>query len=127
MEKINFEDGQLVSNGYVEIDGTQHTVTEAEYEGSTPLSAHNLNKMQDNIENAMVEKANITDIYSNAKTYTIGSYCIYNNILYKCKTAVENEEFDETKWEETSIAKELENTLEFEVIEEFEFEDEDEE
>lgn len=50
MEKINFEDGQLVSEGYVEIDGTQHQIHEAEYEGDTPLSAHILNLMQTNIE-----------------------------------------------------------------------------
>lgn len=50
MEKINFEDGKLIKTGYVEIDGTQYTITEAEYEGNTPLSAYVLNKMQDNIE-----------------------------------------------------------------------------
>lgn len=50
MDKINFKDGQLVKSGYVEIDGIQHTITEAEYSGETPLSAHNLNLMQQNIE-----------------------------------------------------------------------------
>lgn len=50
MEKINFEDGKLVRAGYVEIDGIKHEITEAEYEGNTPLSSYVLNKMQDNIE-----------------------------------------------------------------------------
>lgn len=50
MEKINFQDGQLVEPGYVEIDGVKHQITEAEYEGNTPLSSFVLNKMQDNIE-----------------------------------------------------------------------------
>lgn len=50
MEKINFEDGQLVRAGYVEIDGVRHEITQAEYEGNTPLSSFVLNKMQDNIE-----------------------------------------------------------------------------
>lgn len=53
MQKINFEDGQLVKKGYVEIDGTQYSTEEAEYDGATPLSAHVLNKMQDNIEEAI--------------------------------------------------------------------------
>lgn len=51
MEKINFQDGQLVEAGYVNIEGTQYTITEAEYESPTPLSAYVLNKMQENIEN----------------------------------------------------------------------------
>lgn len=50
MEKINFQDGQLVKAGYVNIEGTQYPITEAEYESLTPLSAHVLNKLQANIE-----------------------------------------------------------------------------
>lgn len=57
MDKINFKDGQLVTEGYVEIDGVQHNITEAVYEGETPFSSLNLNKMQDNIEKAINEKA----------------------------------------------------------------------
>lgn len=51
MEKINFEDGELVKKGYVEIDGKQYSVEEAEYKGTTPLSAFVMNKLQDNVEN----------------------------------------------------------------------------
>lgn len=46
---IEFKDGQLVSNGYVEIDGVQHEVHEAVYEGETPISSYMLNKMQKNL------------------------------------------------------------------------------
>lgn len=53
MQKINFEDGQLVKKGYVEINGTQYPTEEAEYNGTTPLSSYVLNKMQDNIEEAI--------------------------------------------------------------------------
>lgn len=52
MNKINFEDGQLVSPAYVKEDGT---IEEAVYEGETPLSSFNLNKMQDNTEEAINE------------------------------------------------------------------------
>lgn len=49
MEKIKFEDGQLVSPAYVTIDDVKHEVIPAVYEGNTPLSSHNLNKMQEEI------------------------------------------------------------------------------
>ena len=50
MEKINFQDGTLVTPAKVIIDGTEHEVVSAEYSGSTPLSSFVLNKLQDNIE-----------------------------------------------------------------------------
>lgn len=52
MNKINFEDGQLVSPAYLKEDGT---IEEAVYEGETPLSAYMLNQMQDNAEEAINE------------------------------------------------------------------------
>ncbi len=80
MEKINFEDGQLVSDGYVEIDGEQHTVTEAEYTGTTPLSAFNLNKLQDNIEHHYYTKT-LTENLVNSElelpaSYKVGTGCL---------------------------------------------------
>ena len=56
MDKIPFEDGTLVKAGYVEIDGTKYETVQPEYEGETPLSAYNLNKMQDNVENSINEE-----------------------------------------------------------------------
>jgi len=53
MERINFEDGQLVTAGYVQIEDVKYPITEAEYDGATPLSAFILNKMQENIEKAI--------------------------------------------------------------------------
>lgn len=58
MEKINFQDGELVTPAKVTINGTEYEVTEAEYSGSIPLSAHVLNQLQTNIEDAMQEVAN---------------------------------------------------------------------
>ena len=37
MEILEFEDGQLAEQGYVEIDGVKHYVTPAKYTGKTPL------------------------------------------------------------------------------------------
>ena len=49
MKILEFEDGQLVSKGYIEIEGKKHEITEAVYSGDTPLSAFNLNKAQKNL------------------------------------------------------------------------------
>lgn len=49
MKILEFEDGQLVSKGYIEIEGKKHEITEAVYSGKTPLSALNLNKAQKNL------------------------------------------------------------------------------
>ena len=59
MEKINFEDGQLMEKAYTIINGTKHYVEKATYTGTTPLSAFMLNKMQNNIEMAIEEKSSL--------------------------------------------------------------------
>lgn len=53
LTKIQFEDGQKVSDAYVEINGVKHNVTKAQYQGKTPLSAKNLNKLQENVGTAI--------------------------------------------------------------------------
>lgn len=55
MKKIKFENGTLVSNAKVEIGGTIYDVTPEQYEGTTPLSASNMNAIQDNTEEAISE------------------------------------------------------------------------
>ena len=53
---------------------------------------------------------NISDAYSDQKTYAVGDYCIYNNSLYKCITEITTaESFDSAKWKLTSIDKLLGN------------------
>lgn len=98
MNKISFEDGTLVTAGYVTIEGQNYEVNEAVYEGNTPLSAFNLNKMQDNIEkdinstkehkytlvltNAVEAGANITiPCY-----YVVRSKC--NGCVFKWRTPI---------------------------------------
>ena len=55
MNKIPFQDGTKVSNAKVTIDGTDYNVTPAQYTGTTPLTAYNLNLLQDRIEDAIDE------------------------------------------------------------------------
>lgn len=50
----------------------------------------------------------ITDQYSASKTYAIGDYCIYNNVMYKCKTAITVvETWNAAHWTQTTITKEM--------------------
>lgn len=55
MDKIPFVDGTKISNAKVTINEQEYEVTPAQYSGTTPVSAFNLNKMQDNIENTLVK------------------------------------------------------------------------
>ena len=55
-----------------------------------------------------IANPNISDEYSSFSTYNVGDYCIYNNVLYKCNTAITvGETFDSTKWIATTIGSEL--------------------
>ena len=49
---VEWQDGTLVTPAHVNEDGT---ITPAVYEGVTPLSAYNLNKMQTDMDNKIVE------------------------------------------------------------------------
>lgn len=55
MNKINFQNGTLISKAKVTINGTVYEVEPEEYEGTTPLNAENLNQMQKNAEDAIDE------------------------------------------------------------------------
>ena len=63
MEILEFEDGQLEEQAYVEIDGVKHNVTPARYIGKTPLSSFNLNKMQNNIKTEFNKKESLFHKY----------------------------------------------------------------
>lgn len=53
MQKINFEAGTQLSPAKVTIDNVDYEVTPSVWEGKTPLSPFVVNKMQDNIEEAI--------------------------------------------------------------------------
>ena len=61
---------------------------------------------------ATVEMVNdyLGDVYDSSKTYAVGDYCIYENTLYKCIVEITTAEvFDSSKWEKTSVDKEIDN------------------
>lgn len=88
MKKIEFEEGQLVTPGYVEIDGKTYLITEAVYEGDTPLSPFMLNNLQDNTEEAINEQSlhkyilKVTSEIATGGTITIPcKYKVGSNVL----------------------------------------------
>lgn len=46
---------------------------------------------------------NISDVYNPNTTYNTGDLCIYNNVLYKCKTDNVTGAWDGTKWDRTTV------------------------
>ena len=78
--------------------------------GITPINETNMNKS--------VQEDMITDAYSSSSTYEVGDYCIYENTLYKCTTAISTAEaWNSAHWTATTIATELSSRLEFKVVE----------
>lgn len=50
----------------------------------------------------------VSDKYDSTSTYKVGDYCIYNNILYKCNTAITTAEaWNSSHWTATNITSEI--------------------
>lgn len=86
MERIGWENGTLVSKGKVNIGGNIYEVEAEQYEGNTPLSAENLKKMEDNMEEAI---SGVVESVTNDK----GTYIKFMDgtlIQYGRNTGIEN-------------------------------------
>lgn len=113
MIKIPFKNGVKSKNAYVTIDGTNHDVTDAEYTGETPLSAENLNQMQENIEKSVVSVSSIEPTTSEKvwfrKTKNVFNFnSIIPNYISKCSQPANinadytNKKFTITNWNNNS-------------------------
>ena len=49
--RVNWEDGEKISDGYVTINGQNYTVVEPTYSGATAVDSTNLNIMDEGIDN----------------------------------------------------------------------------
>lgn len=77
MQKINWENGELIRDAYVTIDNIDYSVTPEEISGNTPLDADNLNLMQDYIEEAITKKDIITaNLTSDVTKSSTGDYLV---------------------------------------------------
>ena len=65
-------------------------------------------QMRNNADGVNFAKDISSDAYDNSKSYAVGDYCIYNNKLYRCITAIESAEaFNIAKWEQTTVGNEV--------------------
>ena len=109
MNKINFQNGTLVAKAKVTINGTVYEVEPAEYEGTTPLNAENLNQIQTNVENAIppvvdnLTSTSATDALS-AKQGKILKEIIEGTVLYEnSEGTISDIEFDATNYKTFEI------------------------
>lgn len=73
---------------------------------TTPIIANKLNNMETGIKKSDTVIGG--DEYDSTAAYEIGDFCIYNNKLYRCTTAISTAEaFTPAHWEETSVEEEL--------------------
>lgn len=64
LDIFEWENGTLVEPAKVEIGGVSYDVTDAQYEGSTPISASNMNQMQTILNNNITTSINEISTYS---------------------------------------------------------------
>ena len=77
--------------------------------GTGALDAAQGKVLKDLVESVLGQQA---DVYSNEKTYAVGDYCIYENVLHKCSTAISSaEEWTAGHWTKTTIANELKSIV----------------
>lgn len=84
-------------------------VTIKDQEGLLYVDTLTFNEFKESIL-SMLEKAGLSDfgLYSADSTYSVGEYCIHENILYICITAIDTPEaFNPDHWSQTSISKEI--------------------
>ena len=115
MKKIPFEDGIKTQEAYVTINEQNYLINPAVWQGTTPLKAQNLNKMQDNIEEAInVQRASVTlSSTVNANTnYTLPVYYEVGNnsleVIY-CGSKLEKG----TDYNEIGNSGEVSNIIQF--------------
>ena len=72
MAKFEWQNGTLVSKAKVEIDGNIYEVEPEQYTGTTPLTAENLNQMQDGIYEDIDKKTSKYNIETNGSEVKTG-------------------------------------------------------
>lgn len=99
----NDGNGGLISTGVSAADVGNFTIDNLQY----PLKLDTENKKVAGAINELHSSIG-ADVYDDTATYAVGDYCIHNNTLYKCTTAIITAEaWNVNHWTDTSIAEEL--------------------
>ena len=68
-------------------------------------------------ENVSTLRGNFAPAYSSSATYALGDYVIYDNQLYRCKTAITTgESWHSSKWVSVDVATEQKNKLSVKAV-----------
>lgn len=85
---------------------TTNTENIALHSGQISVLQQGVGNLGDRVD--VLDAAITTDAYSASSTYAVNDYCIYENVMYKCITAIETPEaFTPSHWQATSIEGEL--------------------
>ena len=88
-----------------------NTYTSSEIDAFLSTINGNITTINSNISNLNDTKLNktvVTDVYSSSQTYAVGDYCIKDNTLYKCTTAISTAEaWNSAHWTAVSISYEF--------------------
>lgn len=108
---INIDDLVKINASHIAFDNTGTTLTSKEVQGALVEVDNKIENFHDAIDGLSeqideIEREFISDIYDETKTYTVDSYCINDNKLYKCTTETTGS-FDGSCWKETSMTDEL--------------------
>ena len=79
LDRVGWEDGTLVTPARVTTSTGTYDVTEAQYSGTTPLSAENLKAMEDNVQKVFNELQG-TVLYENAEGIDTGNFTINDDL-----------------------------------------------
>ena len=64
--------------------------------------------IEDYLDTQVDPNDNLAETYDDTATYEVGDYCVYNGVLYKCITAIdEAEDFDLEKWDHVLVTDEM--------------------
>lgn len=95
-DRTNAPSIHVVRNGF---NNVSNEITNVNTSLVAAINTINANKANNNI---------VADAYDATATYAVGDYCIYNNVLYKCNTAIEiGETFDAIKWDATELTTDI--------------------
>lgn len=105
---------QAILDSFEQLEITKCNIDDS---GVSVLTTYSSSKIEDVLANYYTKAESdlrygpstlLSDAYSNQNTYSKGEYCIYNNVLYKCKAAISSaEEFNAEHWEKTSVSNEI--------------------
>ena len=86
---------------------TNYNMSKPEYTDAADIAPISGN--MDTIDTALHKaRTRDADLYDEQTTYNIGDYCIYADVLYRCKSLSVTGAWDSTKWDATTISEAFE-------------------